>query len=109
MKTKLIFSGLVLLAVTTLASAQNNGAGIRQQNGRGKGPAFVDNNKNGVCDNYENRTVSASDDRWAGNGRCCGTRKGQGRGRAQGTGRNFIDANKNGICDRSETITKTNK
>jgi hypothetical protein len=105
MKTKLIFSGLALIAITTFASAQNTVTGNRQQNGRGIGPAFVDNNKNGICDNYENRTANISYNRWARNGKCCGTRKGQGRGRAQSNGRNFIDANKNGICDRYEAIT----
>jgi len=56
MKTKLFITGLALMAITTLASAQNNGVSQSQQKGTGSGLAYVDANKNGICDNCENRT-----------------------------------------------------
>lgn len=91
MKTKLIFTGLALIATTAFISAQSQGNGNRKCNGTGKGTGFVDNNKNGICDNYENRTNKKT----VGNN-CNG----------QGKGKNFIDANKNGICDNYEAGTK---
>ena len=54
MKTKLLITGLAFMAITTLVSAQNQGASQGPMNGTGKGSAFVDANKNGICDNYEN-------------------------------------------------------
>jgi len=51
MKTKLFITGLALIAMTTLASAQNQGTGQGKQNATGKGMAYVDANKDGVCDN----------------------------------------------------------
>ena len=78
MKTKLIISGLAFLAITALASGQNNGVNTRPQNGRGQGPAYVDANKNGICDNYENRTTNASFGRRSGNFNSCGQGQRQG-------------------------------
>ena len=63
MKTKLIISGLAFLAITTLASGQNNGVNSPPQNSTGKGRAYVDANNNGICDNYENRTSNNSSGR----------------------------------------------
>ncbi|OQB29116.1 MAG: hypothetical protein BWY08_02238 [Bacteroidetes bacterium ADurb.Bin174] len=52
-----------------------------------KGPNFVDKNKNGICDNYEQ-----------------GTRPARGQKRnAKSGGRNFVDKNKDGICDNYQT------
>jgi len=113
MKTKLFITGLALIAMTTLASAQNQGTGQGKQNATGKGMAYVDANKDGVCDNYETRTSnSASGKR---NNQCNGTGQGQKRGQGksgtrqglgQGNQRNFVDADKNGICDNRETAAK---
>ena len=50
MKTKLLITGLAFMAMTTVLSAQNQGAGQSQMKGKGKGTAFVDANKNGICD-----------------------------------------------------------
>ena len=52
-----------------------------------KGPNFVDKNKNGICDNYEQ-----------------GTRPARGQGRnAKGGGANFVDKNKDGVCDNYQS------
>ena len=115
MKTKLLITGLALVALTTLAGAQDQETGQRQQNGKGKGSTFVDANKNGICDNYENRATTST--ATAGNNNCQGYGHGlkqghrhgsgqQGMRQGRGYGKNFIDANKNGICDLRETPTK---
>jgi len=106
MKTKLIFSGLLLMAVTTLASSQNTGAGQRQNNRAGRGSAYADDNRNGICDYFENRNPSASGNK--GNVARKFNMQGKGRQNCQGQRKNwnYIDSNKNGICDRYETATK---
>lgn len=107
MKTKLIISVLAFLAITTLASAQNNGDQNRQRNCTGKGIAYVDANKNGICDNFENQKSTTASCKRFGNDKCCGMGQGQcGMGQGQGRRLNFIDANKNGICDRYEVPVK---
>jgi hypothetical protein len=111
MKTKLFITGIALMALTTIASAQNQGAGRRVQNSNEKGIAFVDSNKDGICDNLENR--SSGNQSFARKGNC----KGCGNGPANSTGRknmrqgagnksNFVDADKNGICDNREAASK---
>jgi hypothetical protein len=109
MKAKLIFSGLILMAVTTFASAQNNGAGQRQNNGACQGTAYVDDNKNGMCDRYENRNPSVSGSKGSGYGKCNKQGKGQQNCQGQGSGRNYKDANNNGICDRRESAAPKSK
>ena len=115
MKTKLLIAGLVFMAITTLVSAQNQGAGQRPMDGTGKGSAFVDANKNGICDNYENRKPNSTNTPEINNCRGCG--RGQGNGRRQCSGQmcmrqgggsrnNFVDANNNGICDFRESPAK---
>ena len=125
MKTKLLITGLAFMAMTTLVSAQNTGAGQRQMNGTGKGTAFVDTNKDGVCDNFEAAASNNRNGRGLANASAGGNRRGmatcQGRGPANGQGRgmgtgegrgtgqggkNFVDADKNGICDLYETESK---
>jgi hypothetical protein len=59
MKTKLLITGLAFVAMTTLASSQNNVAGQSQLNVTGRGSAYVDTNNNDICDNYENRVSNA--------------------------------------------------
>jgi len=113
MKTKLIISGLVFMAVTTLTRAQNNGINQRPQNSTGKGLAYVDANKNGICDNYENRTGNVSGRKRNGSCKHCfgGQKNGKGQmgwsqGQGKGNRRYFVDVNKNGICDFLETPVK---
>jgi hypothetical protein len=106
MKTKIFLTGLAFVAVTAFVSAQNPvaGRGNGMCNGTGKGSAFVDADKNGVCDTYENRIANVSGRKGNGNGNCTGTRQGQKQGK--GKGKNFVDVNKNGICDNYEALSK---
>jgi len=107
MNAKLIISGLAFLAITTVAGAQNNGVQNRQRNYAGKGAVYVDANKNGICDNFENSVSSGALCKRSGNGKFCGMRQGQrGMGHGQGKGINFVDADKNGICDNYEVPAK---
>ena len=109
MKTKLLITALAFAAATTLASAQTQGTQQGQRDGRGNGTAFIDNNKNGVCDNYENGTPrqGMTNKKGTASGQGYHSGNGQGRGNCQGRGGNgnFIDENKNGICDYRETTT----
>lgn len=116
MKAKIFLSGLVLVAGLAFASAQNpvkgNGNGNGTCNVTGKSSAFVDTNKNGICDTYENRTTNTAVRKGKGNGNCngackgLGQGKGQGLGNGQGKGKNFVDANQNGVCDTYEARNK---
>jgi hypothetical protein len=94
-------------AVTTLASAQTQGSGQGQRDGKGNGAAFIDNNKNGVCDNYENGTPRQGLGKRKATGKGQGYHRGNGQSRGNGQCRggscNFTDENKNGICDYRET------
>jgi len=113
MNTKLIISGLALIAVTTITSAQNNEVQPRQNTTTARGPAFVDANNDGVCDNNGMGKAVRANRNGRGNGNCYaqgqrqgqrqGQGQGQGRGQGQNRGRNFVDADKNGICDFNET------
>ncbi len=103
MKTKIFLAGLALMAVTAFASAQNQGGkGNGNCNGTAKCSAFVDANKNGICDTYENRTTNASGKKGNRTGNCTGTGTRQGKGK----GKNFVDVNKNGVCDTYEALQK---
>jgi len=112
MKVKVILAALVLIAATGVASAQNAN---QAKNNESRKSCYVDTNKNGVCDNYENGTCTVGN----GKGLCDGSGKGQGKGQGRGQrlrdgscGKNdgrsadFVDANNNGICDRRETVKK---
>ncbi len=111
MKTKLIITGLALMALTTIANAQIRETGQRKLDGTGRGPAYVDANKNGVCDNFENGTPGGM------RGNRSAEFRGQGRGQRPGQGQkgirpgrgarnNFIDENNNGVCDYFEKPAK---
>lgn len=96
------------MALTTFASAQNpvGGRGNGNCNGTAKCSAFIDANKNGICDTYENRTTNAKSGKGNGTGICNGTGNGKGQNQGKGKGRNFVDANNNGVCDTNEARTK---
>lgn len=102
MKAQIFLTGLAIVALTTFASAQNprcgNGRGNGNCNGTGKGVAFVDSNKDGVCDNQGAGKSGAQ------KGKRDGTGNGQGQGK--GKGKNFVDADKNGVCDTYEALQK---
>lgn len=104
MKTKLFLTGLALIAGTYLVNAQNQPVNNRST---GRGYTFVDNNKNGVCDNFENRQSFRQNQQNATYGRRYGSGKGKGINRGQTyyrsqRGPNFVDTNKNGVCDYYE-------
>ena len=126
MKTKLFITGLALIAITAMVSAQqNNASQAQKQAAQPERGAYVDADKNGICDYYEtngsfnrggrrNGAASATPGRRgmaAGQGRGMrsvqgrGMGPGQGRGTAPG-GRNYVDENKNGICDLKENVQK---
>lgn len=98
MKAQIFLTGLAIVALTTFASAQNPQCGKGNGNckGTGKGTAFVDNNKDGICDNAGTGKSAAQK----------GKRDGTGKGQGKGKGKNFVDANNNGICDTNEARTK---
>lgn len=112
MKTKLAITVLAFVATIGLATAQDQKQSQTKKPETTtiqRGPAFVDKNNNGICDNFEKGNPGNPN----ANGRralCDGSGRGQGRGQRKGTGLcngkgcgvNFIDANKNGICDRRE-------
>ena len=118
MRTKLLITGLALMAATTLVNAQNPGNGRGSQNRSSKGMAYADADKDGICDNFKNTAAGQN----AGNGYCNGTgngrgqrqgigqqgqRQGQGMGQqGQGRNRTFVDADKDGICDRFQKPVK---
>lgn len=109
MKTKVFITAMALVATIGLATAQNQNQTVKQtakttQNG----PAFVDSNKNGVCDNFENGTQRNAN----ANGKqrlldCSGRGQGKGMGMrsGRGQGRNFVDADKDGVCDNFKNGT----
>jgi hypothetical protein len=109
MKAQIFLTGLAIVALTTFASAQNpsggKGNGQGKCNGTAKCSAFIDANKNGICDTYENRTTII-DSGGKGTGTCIGDGTGQGQKKGNGKGVNFIDANQNGVCDTFEARMK---
>ena len=124
MKTKLFITGLALIAITAMTSAQQNNASQQKpatQPGRG---VYIDANNNGICDYYEafgnfnrggrrgaasatpgRRGMAADQGREMRPAQGRGMGPGQGRGLAPG-GRFYVDENKNGICDLRENLQK---
>lgn len=107
MKTKLFITGLAFFAMTSLAFPQNGKPQDNPGHNQANCPSLVDENKNGICDKYENRTPGEGKN-GKGNGYCAGTNQRQGKGmmNGQGKGRNFADADKNGVCDHFENLQK---
>lgn len=79
MKTKLILTGLALMALTTMMNAQNATVS-GQAKGQGKGVVYTDKNNDGKCDNY-------SVGKCNGSGKCDGTNKCKGKGVGSGKGK----------------------
>ncbi len=82
------------------------------------GPSFIDENGDGICDNFQNgrrglglgngkgnRANFVDED---GDGVCdnfqSGQRKGNGAGKGRGIRANFIDADNDGVCDNLGTL-----
>jgi hypothetical protein len=99
MKTRLFLSAVVFMALTAVASAQTTQTTqqdpVQAGKGRAAGKAWVDADKNGVCDNYESgnrigrRAYSAGENqatagRGAGRGQRLAQGPGNGRGNRQG-------------------------
>lgn len=115
MKTKLIFTFLLVVATTLTLTAQTPKS-AEPTNQDNKKSCYVDANKNGVCDNYENKTCKSTTTNEVKKGKqhACGTCnakskgkccKGSGSGNccsAKTKGHNFIDKNNNGVCDHKE-------
>lgn len=109
MKTKIFISALAVVLSVGLVTAQNQDQDNKEKSTTSQnGPAFVDKDNNGVCDNFENGTP--------GNPNANGKQRlldGSGRGRGmgygmrngRGGGRNFVDADNNGVCDNFENGT----
>lgn len=112
-----ILAIMVLLLATGGVSAQNTGKNT--QKGMNKNcPAYVDNNKDGVCDNVgtsncaypsgqnfrQGRMGAGRGQRYNGPG--TGNRNGRSNMQGKNMGGNFVDANNNGICDTYESSAK---
>jgi hypothetical protein len=131
MKTKLLFTGIAILALTTVINAQDKTSGGQSQQQAITPPArgaYIDANNNGICDYYEapgrfyrggrrmanvqtpgyRRGLAPGQGRGFGPGQGRGLGPGQGRGLAPG-GRYFVDEDKNGICDIYEKTVKKNE
>lgn len=101
MKTRLFFTVAAFVAMTAIAAAQTTETTPGQAGkGRAAGNEFVDADKDGVCDNYENgtrpgqRAYSGGENQAAANrgpgkgqGLAQGPRNGQGRGQGMAAGR----------------------
>jgi hypothetical protein len=101
MKTRLFFTVAAFIAMTAIATAQT-ALQTPDQTGKGRaaGNVYVDADKDGVCDNYENgtrpgrRAYSGGENQAAahrgpgkGQGLAQGPRNGQGRGQGVAAGR----------------------
>lgn len=126
MKLRILLSGLALMAATALVSAQTGSNTNAPKDTPVKGQAFVDNNSDGVCDNYQAGKAGQGNRQGICNGKRQGACKGQAQGLAQGNGqgvtqakgvcngkgkgqakdRNFVDANNDGVCDNFKEPTK---
>ena len=104
MKTKIFLSALAVVLSIGLATAQEP-VETEKETTTQNGPAFVDNDNNGICDNFEkgtpgNPNANGKGRLLDGSGRVNG--KGMRNGRGRG-GRGFVDADDNGICDYYES------
>lgn len=90
MKTKVLLIGLALAAFTTTSFAQTakTGTATETTTNQAKRACFVDNNGNGICDNFENGTCKIGNGKGLmdGTGNREGVRDGSGAGRRNGIG-----------------------
>lgn len=91
---KMILTAMIMVALGGIVSAQTTKPVTRNNGTNKNSPAYVDANKNEVCDNYENNTRPNVN---RGNGQCrrgggngMGNRQGRGNGQCRrgGGGRN---------------------
>lgn len=76
---KIILTAIFMVATSGFLFAQTNKPVNGAQGTNKNNPGYVDANKNGICDTYENNTP--------------GTNK---------SNPGYVDANKNGVCDTYE-------
>ncbi len=130
MKTKALFTGIMMIAAISFACAQSETKKTENTEPK-QTTSFVDTNENGICDNYENGTHGNRQGKayhkgngnynWCDqslhngkehrnsqrgmhkNAQCSGQGQGTGlkNGQGQGTGQ-FEDKNNNGVCDKRE-------
>ena len=79
----LLFSNLLLAQSKTDDTLKVKQETIKSTSQIQRGQNFIDENKNGVCDRFENA-------------------------KPLGRGPNFVDADKNGVCDHRENSNKGN-
>lgn len=101
MKTKLFFAVLAIAAFTAVANAQDTKKSEPQ---KANGPAYVDKNGNGTCDNFENGTSNRAKHKGQGIGQ--GRKGGKCDGKGKGKGANYTDKDGNGVCDNLNTRQK---
>jgi len=107
MRTKILFSALAVVLSVGIVFAQEQDKKEKAVTTQ-QGPAFVDSDNNGICDNFEkgtpgNPNANGKQRLFDGSGR--GRGMGYGMRFGRGGGRNFVDANKNGVCDHYESGT----
>jgi len=108
MRTKILLSALAVVLSVGLITAQEQDKKEKTTTTQ-QGPAFVDKDNNGICDNFENGTpgnpnANGKQRLLDGSGRGKGMGGGMRNGRGNG-GRNCVDADKNGVCDNYENGT----
>jgi len=107
MKAKLFFAALAIVAVAAVANAQDTKKSEPQ---KANGPAYVDKNNNGTCDNFENGTSNRTKHKGQGigkgrkDGKCDGTGRHMRNGKCKGA--NYTDKNGNGVCDHFDARQK---
>ncbi len=107
MKTKLLLTGLAIVALTVIGNGQNkgNGCGKGPCNGAGRGAgkcqgmnmARADSTGKANCANFANGS---------GKGNCMNNANGAKQGCGKGCGTAFVDSNKDGICDKHQNSQK---
>ena len=110
MKTKIFLTVILLIAATAMINAQAQGRGRSSATQNAPRVAWVDQDNNGVCDNFT-RGNPGGQGKGAGkgNGTCDGTAKGKGTGKGnangagngtgKGKGTKFADTDNDGVCD----------
>lgn len=109
MRLKNFLAAIILMATSTVISAQNE---TKQSESQPQRSCFVDKNKNGVCDNSEGKACKVENGKGTQN--CCGKSKGrqcckqtkcsksESRKSNNDCCTKFIDKNNNGVCDHLE-------
>ncbi len=97
-----VFALVILSSNTTIA--QQSGTGTP----KGQGKYFVDQNGDGICDNFGTKVGQKNSKKANGTGVCNGTGNGtvKGTGVCNGTGKGTGVCNGTGVCDGTGSGTK---